>query len=157
MPTFIFVSGYLAVWMAFSLAAALAQWAFHSLALLSPQMASTSPWLAGILLIAAGIFQWTPLKNSCLRHCRTPLSFLLTDWREGQKGAFIMGLKHGAFCTGCCWILMSLLFVAGVMNIWWIGIITVFILLEKMAPKGSWIAKAAGIPILAWGVWLIAT
>ena len=155
-PTFVFVLGYLAIWTAFGLMAAVAQWALHSLTLLSPRMVSTSPWLAGGLLIAAGLFQWTPWKGACLRHCRSPLSFLMTDWREGERGAFMMGLQHGAFCTGCCWVLMALLFVAGVMNIWWVGIISVFVLLEKVAPKGLWIGKIAGVLLTGWGVWLLA-
>src|SRR5436309_2210066 len=154
-PTGIFLSGYLAVWTGFSALAAVAQWMLHAKALLSPMMVSTSPLLGGALLIVAGVFQWTPLKNACLTHCRTPLSFLMTDWREGKCGAFVMGLKHGAFCTGCCWFLMALLFVAGVMNIWWIAIVAGFVLLEKVAPRGLWIGKIAGVCLAAWGVWMI--
>jgi len=155
-PTIFFVLGYLGIWTVFSAAAAVAQWAFHSLSLLSPRMTTTSPWLAGILLIAAGIFQWTPLKQSCLKHCRTPLSFLTMDWREGRYGAFLMGLKHGTFCAGCCWALMALLFVAGVMNMWWVALIAFFVLLEKLAPRGFWIGKIAGLALCAWGFWVIA-
>jgi predicted metal-binding membrane protein len=154
-PTGIFLLGYLVVWTGFSALAALAQWALHGWALLSPMMVSTSPVLGGVLLIEAGIFQWTPLKNACLAHCRTPLDFLMTDWREGWWGAFVMGLKHGTYCTGCCWILMALLFVAGVMNVWWIGIIAVFVLLEKVAPKGLWVGRVAGVILVAWGVWMM--
>jgi predicted metal-binding membrane protein len=154
-PTGIFLFGYLVVWTAFSGLAALSQWILHSTALLSPLMVSTSPILGGLLLMAAGIFQWTPLKNACLTHCRSPLSFLMTDWREGGPGAFIMGLKHGAYCTGCCWFLMALLFVAGVMNIWWIAVISVLVLLEKAAPKGLWVGRIAGGVLAAWGLWMV--
>jgi predicted metal-binding membrane protein len=153
--TAVFAGGYLAVWTAFSGMAALAQWALHARALLSPMMVSTSALLGGLVLIAAGLFQWTPLKQVCLTHCRSPLSFLMTDWREGNVGAFWMGLKHGAFCTGCCWCLMALLFVAGVMNMWWVAIIALFVLLEKIAPRGLWIGRIAGLLLVAWGIWLL--
>ena len=155
-PAGIFLSGYLAVWAVFSLLAALAQWALHGLALLSPMMVSTSPVLGGVLLLAAGVFQWTPLKSACLVHCRSPLGFLMAGWREGKTGAFIMGLRHGAYCTGCCWFLMALLFVAGVMNIWWVAIISALVLVEKIAPKGLWLGRFAGVFLAAWGVWLMA-
>jgi predicted metal-binding membrane protein len=154
-PTGIFLLGYLLVWAAFSAAAAVAQWILHAQALLSPMMVNTSPLLGGIILITAGIFQWTPLKDACLAHCRSPLSFLMTDWREGTWGALAMGLKHGAYCTGCCWILMALLFVAGVMNLWWIALIALFVLVEKIVPRGLFIGKGAGIFLAAWGIWLL--
>jgi predicted metal-binding membrane protein len=150
-PTGVFVLGYVLVWTVFSAMAALAQWILHAKAMLSPTMVSTSPLLGGALLITAGIFQWTPLKNSCLTHCRSPLSFLMTGWREGKRGALRMGLKHGTYCTGCCWFLMALLFVAGVMNIWWIAIISVFVLLEKIAPRGVLVGKIAGGLLAIWG------
>ena len=154
-PTGIFLLGYLVVWTGFSVLAAVAQWILHAKALLSPMMVSTSPMLGGALLLGAGVFQWTPLKNTCLAHCRSPLGFLMTDWREGRWGAFVMGLQHGAYCIGCCWILMALLFVAGVMNMWWIAIIAVFVLLEKVAPKDLFIGKMAGTLLALWGLWLI--
>src|SRR5262245_36406191 len=154
-PTGIFLSGYLVVWAVFSALAAVTQWVLHSTALLSPMMVSTSPLFGGALLIVAGIFQWTPLKNACLTHCRSPLSFLMTDWREGKPGALVMGLKHGAYCTGCCWFLMALLFVAGVMNVWWIAIIAVLVLAEKVAPRGLAVGKIAGVFLAAWGLWMI--
>src|SRR5439155_13903465 len=153
-PTGMFLSGYLVVWTLFSAIAAVAQWILHSTALLSPMMVSTSPLLGGVLLIVAGVFQWTPLKNVCLTHCRSPLSFLMTDWREGKWGAFFMGLKQGAYCTGCCWFLMALLFVAGVMNVWWIAIIALFVLLEKVASRGLALGKLIGVLLAAWGVWM---
>ena len=154
-PTGIFLLGYLAVWTGFSALAAVAQWILHALALLSPMMVSTSPLLGGGLLLVAGVFQWTPLKSACLTHCRSPLSFLMTDWREGTWGAFFMGLKHGAYCAGCCWFLMALLFVAGVMNVWWIAIIALFVLLEKVVPLGLLLGRITGALLAGWGVWMM--
>ncbi|HEX4265299.1 MAG TPA: DUF2182 domain-containing protein [Verrucomicrobiae bacterium] len=153
--TGIFLLGYLTVWTAFSALAAVMQWALHAKALLSPMMVGTSPVLGGALLIAAGIFQWTPLKNKCLSNCCSPLNFLTTGWREDGRGAFVMGLKHGAQCLGCCWFLMLLLFVAGVMNLWWIALITVLVLIEKVARRGLILGKIAGVLFVAWGVWIV--
>ena len=153
--TGIFVLGYLAVWTGFSGLAAIMQWVLHAKALLSPMMVSTSPLLGGGLLAAAGVFQWTKMKNACLTSCCSPLNFVMTAWREGKWGAFRMGLQHGAYCLGCCWVLMLLLFVAGVMNIWWIGVITGLVLIEKLAPRGLWLARVAGALFAAWGLWLI--
>jgi predicted metal-binding membrane protein len=154
--TGVFVLGYLAVWTGFSALAALAQWALHAKALLSPLMVGTSPVLGGALLIAAGVFQWTPLKNACLASCCSPREFLMSRWSEGSRGAFVMGLKHGARCAGCCWFLMLLLFVAGVMNLGWIAIITVLVLIERIAPRGPLLGKIAGALFVVWGVWMIA-
>ena len=154
-PTIAFVAGYVAAWAGFSIAATVAQSALHSAALVSPMGKSTSRILGGVLLIGTGIFQWTPLKNTCLRRCRSPLGFILTEWREGVGGAFQMGLRHGVFCIGCCWLLMALLFVAGVMNLWWIATIAAAVLLEKVAPGGLWIARFSGIVLLAWGGWVL--
>jgi predicted metal-binding membrane protein len=154
-PTGLFLLGYLVVWSAFSLAAAVAQWALHGASLLSPMMKSSSPMLAGALLIVAGIFQLTPWKHACLNHCRSPLQFLLHDWREGSGGAMAMGIKHGAFCAGCCWMLMALLFVAGVMNMVWVAAITLLVLLEKVAPRHWHLDNAVGAILVAWGVWVI--
>jgi predicted metal-binding membrane protein len=153
----IFVLGYLLAWTGFSALAAVAQWSLHGAALLSPMMVSTSRFLGGGLLITAGVFQWTTIKYACLAHCRSPLSFLMTDWREGRAGALWMGLKHGAYCTGCCWFLMALLFVAGVMNLWWIAAISVLVLVEKIARQGIWIGKVAGVLLIVWGVWMLLT
>ena len=154
--TGVFLLGYLIVWIGFSALAAVAQWFLHARALLSPMMVSTSPLLAGALLLFAGVFQWTHFKNMCLSQCRSPLSFLMADWREGRLGALVMGLKHGAFCTGCCWILMVLLFVAGVMNMWLVAIISILVLLEKVIPKGTWFSRAAGVFLALWGVGMMA-
>jgi predicted metal-binding membrane protein len=143
-PTAVFLAGYLLVWAGFSAVATLAQWGLHTAALLSPMMMSTSPVLGGILLIAAGLFQWTPLKYACLSRCRSPLGFLMTEWRDGTRGALHMGLKHGAYCIGCCWMLMALLFVAGVMNILWVAAIAAFVLVEKVVPRGERVGRVAG-------------
>jgi len=155
-PVTIFVAGYVVVWTGFSLVAAAAQWFLHRKALLSPAMASQSAIFAGLLLLAAGIFQFTPLKHTCLRQCRAPLEFIMTRWREGAGGAFRMGLEHGLFCAGCCWALMGLLFVAGVMNILWIAALSVLVGLEKLLPRGGfWLSSATGAILTLWGAWLI--
>jgi predicted metal-binding membrane protein len=152
-----FVLGYLTAWTGFSIAATLAQEVLHSAAVVSSMGIGTSRTFGGIVLIATGIFQWTPLKTACLRHCRSPIGFLLTEWRDGDRGAFQMGLHLGAYCVGCCWLLMALLFIAGVMNLWWIAAITAFVLLEKIAPAGLWIARTSGILLLVWGAWMLTT
>jgi predicted metal-binding membrane protein len=154
-PTSVFLVGYLVVWAAFSVLATGAQWGLHAVSLLSPMMVSTSPVLGGTLLLIAGIYQWTPLKHACLSKCRSPLGFVLNEWREGRRGAFLMGLKHGSYCTGCCWALMALLFVAGVMNLLWVAAIAGFILLEKMGPAGQRVGQAAGALMLAGGIVLL--
>ena len=151
-PTSVFLLGYLVVWAAFSILATAAQWGLHAASLLSPMMVSTTPILGGILLLVAGIYQWTPLKHACLSKCRSPLGFVLNEWREDKWGAFLMGLKHGTYCTGCCWPLMALLFVAGVMNLLWVAAIAGFILLEKMAPAGQRMGQAAGALMITGGV-----
>jgi predicted metal-binding membrane protein len=150
-----FAGGYLAVWTAFSGIAALAQWGLHRAAILSPEMTAAVPLFSGTLLIAAGIYQWLPLKYACLSHCRSPLAFLARHWRTGLGGSFRMGLLHGAFCLGCCWALMALLFVGGVMNLLWVGILTAFVLVEKLAPHGLLVGRAAGVILAAWGLWVI--
>lgn len=143
-PTAVFLVGYLLVWTGFSVLAMLAQWGLHSAALLSPMLVSTSPLLGGLVLLAAGLWQWTPLKYTCLTRCRSPLGFLMTDWREGHRGALIMGLRHGMYCVGCCWSLMALLFVAGVMNLLWVATIAAFVLVEKVVPRGDLVGRVAG-------------
>lgn len=150
-----FVLGYLASWTGFSLLAALAQFGLHEAALISPMMVSTSPILGGAILIAAGVFQWTPWKYACLNHCRSPLGFLMTEWRNGAGGAFVMGLRHGTYCVGCCWLLMAVLFVTGVMNILWVALIAAFVLIEKLAPSGEWVGRVAGILLAGYGVWMV--
>ena len=148
--------GYLIVWVGFSACAALAQWGLHRAAMLSPAMAASSPRLAGAILIAAGAYQLTPFKGACLTHCRSPLGFLMTNWRDGTMGALRMGLGHGVYCLGCCWALMSVLFVVGVMNLVWVAALTVFVLAEKIAPAGALIARAAGAMMIVVGVIFVA-
>ncbi len=156
-PTAIFVSAYVLVWCGFSLLATVANWALHHGGLMSSMMGSAVPSVGGLLLIAAGVFQWTPLKHACLWRCRTPIGFLMTEWREGYDGALIMGIRHGSFCLICCWALMALLFVLGVMNIVWIAALTVFVLLEKIGPRTSWISRVSGAFLVVWGLLLIGT
>ncbi len=153
-PTGIFLSGYLLVWAGYSAIATFAQWALHSAALLSPMMVTTSTRLGGGLLIVAGLFQFTPLKSLCLSRCRSTLGFLTAEWREGLRGALIMGVKHGGYCVTCCWSLMALLFVAGVMNLLWVVAIAVFVLLEKLTPSGKLLSRAAGVVFIAAGFWM---
>ncbi|HEX2219372.1 MAG TPA: DUF2182 domain-containing protein [Gemmatimonadales bacterium] len=155
-PSAAFAAGYLLVWTAFSAAAALTQWGLHEAALLSPAMASTSPVLGGLLLVVAGVYQWLPAKAACLHHCRSPVGFLGTEWREGTTGALVMGLRHGLYCMGCCWALMLLLFVAGVMNLLWVAAIAALVLVEKVTRAGPWIGRVAGIVLVLWGARLLA-
>lgn len=155
-PAGIFLAGYLAIWTAYSAVATLAQWGLHTAALLSPAMAATGPVLNGCLLIAAGMFQWTPLKHRCLKGCRSPLSFLMSEWRDGKAGAFIMGLRHGSYCVGCCWALMALLFVAGVMNLLWVAAIALFAIAEKSLSRGELLSHVAGLALVAAGIGLMA-
>ena len=150
-PTSIFVLGYLVVWGLFGLVAAVVQVALHARALLSPDMSAAGPLFAGALLIAAGIFQWTPLKHACLSACRSPLSFLMSRWREGRAGSFLVGLQHGLYCLGCCWALMALLFAAGVMNLVWVAGLAIIVMVEKVAPRGDMLARLAGVGLLLAG------
>ena len=149
-PTAVFAGGYTAVWTAFSVVATLLQWLLHRAGLLSPMMVTSSAVLGGAVLIAAGLYQWTPLKSSCLRHCQSPLQFITHHWREGIGGAFRMGAEHGLYCLGCCWFPMCLLFVGGVMNLLWIAGLALFVLLEKLAPN-RWVPATSGALLVVWG------
>ncbi len=153
--TWLFLLGYLVTWAGFSAVATLAQWGLHSAALLTPMISSASPVLGGVLLIAAGIYQLTPLKDACLSHCRTPMGFLMTEWRDGKLGPLVMGMRHGLYCVGCCWLLMALLFVGGVMNLVWVALMAAYILIEKVTPARLWVNRIAGIAVILWGVWLL--
>ena len=151
----ILVVGYLMVWAGFSGLASIAQWQLHNAALVSSMMVSTSSTLGGILLLSAGVFQFTPLKRGCLMRCRSPLSFLMSEWRDGRWGTLVMGMKHGVYCAGCCAVLMTLLFVAGVMNLLWVATIAAFILVEKVAPRGKTIGHVAGAGLIVAGIALM--
>lgn len=154
-PVAVFLLGYLAAWLGFSAGAGALQWALHAAAVVSPMTMRATPTVAGLLLLGAGIYQWTPLKRACLRHCRSPLHFFSTEWREGSRGALIMGFRHGAWCVGCCSALMLLLFVAGVMNLAWVGIIAAFVLIERAAPAGALVGRIAGGLLVLWGAWVL--
>lgn len=153
-PTTAFATGYFIIWTLFSLAATLLQWLLNEMALLSPMMVSTSPLLGGGLLIAAGLYQMTPLKQACLKHCRSPMHFVMTNWRNGVRGAVRMGIDHGVFCLGCCWVLMGLLFFGGVMNLVWIASIAIFVLIEKLASFGEQGGKVCGGAMIVLGIFV---
>jgi len=150
--TSLFVLGYALVWTSFAALAVGFQYALSQAALLSPSMATTNRAVAGAILVGAGIYQWTPLKQACLRWCRSPLDFLLRNWRPGREGALRLGLLHGVYCLGCCWAAMLLLFVGGVMNLAWVAGLTLFVLVEKTAPSGGWLSRLAGTALALWGL-----
>jgi predicted metal-binding membrane protein len=151
-PTFVFVAGYLTIWFLFSVAATAAQSGLDQLALLSPAMVSASPVLGGGLLIGAGVYELTPYKHACLAHCRAPAHFISRNWRGGFAGAFHMGLGLGTYCLGCCWILMGLLFVGGLMNLFWVAAIAAFILLEKTIPLAETGGRVVGAAMIVVGL-----
>ena len=151
----IFTITYLFIWALFSIVATLAQWALTEAALVSPMMVGTSKWLTIVLLAACGIYQLTPLKQACLGKCRSPLGFLMTSWHPGDLGALRMGLSHGAYCLGCCWLLMGLLFVGGVMNLLWVALIAILVLGEKVLPRGDLFGKFGGGAMLAVAAYMI--
>src|SRR5579883_2075663 len=140
----LFVLGYLAVWSGFAAAATALQWLLDTAGLLSPAMALGNAVMAGGVLVAAGLYQWTPLKAACLRHCRSPLDFLLFHWRDGAFGMLASGARHGLFCLGCCWMLMALLFVGGVMSLAWVGTLALLVLIEKTLPWGGRMSRITG-------------
>jgi predicted metal-binding membrane protein len=147
----LFTLGYVMTWVGFSLVAALLQWGLDSAGVLSDAMAAKSAAVAGSVLIAAGVYQWTPLKQACLRHCRSPLAFLLHHWRKGAWGAVTNGMHHRFFCLGCCWMLMVLLFIGGLMNLLWIGALALLVLIEKTLPWGGRTSRVTGAALVAWG------
>jgi predicted metal-binding membrane protein len=151
-----FLAGYLLLWLGFSILAVGLQAALETAALLNPMgMALSSGWLAGGVLITAGLYQFTPLKGACLAHCRSPAHWLSRNYRPGRLGALRMGLSHGAFCVGCCWMLMLILFVVGIMNLVWVAALTLLVAAEKLLPRGQWIARGGGVALIAWGVTLL--
>jgi predicted metal-binding membrane protein len=152
--TSLFGSAYFVVWVGFAAVATLGNWALHSGGLMTSMMGNALPLWGAAILIAAGLYQLTPLKLACLNKCRNPLAFLMSEWREGRLGAFVMGLRHGAYCLLCCWALMALLFVLGVMNLAWIAFLAAFVLVEKLASSGPWLSRVSGLLLLGWGAWM---
>jgi len=154
-PTAWFVLGYLLAWSVFSIAAAAVQWGLQHAGLLNAMGESLSRTLSGILFLAAGAYQWTPLKDVCLSRCRSPEGFVLTEWRDGHAGAVVMGLRHGLFCVGCCGALMLLLFAVAVMNLLWVAVLTLLVMAEKLLPPGRAVRHAIGGMLSAIGLWLL--
>lgn len=151
----VFAAGYLLVWTGFGLAATAVQWWLDQVGLLSAAMAFDSRPVTAALLLAAGLYQLTPIKQACLRHCRSPLSFLAQHWQDGCGGTLAMGVGHGFYCVGCCWALMALLFAGGVMNLLWIVGLTLWVFIEKAAPGGRWLGNAMGVVLMAAAVTLL--
>jgi len=152
--TLYFTLGYLLAWLVYSLLATLIQWWLHHLMILSPMMISINTGFSSAVLIFAGLYQWSPFKQKCLQLCRSPFSFISSHWREGIVGAIRLGLSHGQYCLGCCWLLMALLFVTGVMNITWIFILSMIVIVEKLLPKGEIISKTLGLLLIGYGCYL---
>jgi predicted metal-binding membrane protein len=152
-----FAAGYLLAWAAFALIATSSQWALERAALLTPMMQTASNVLSGCVLIVAGLYQWTPVKDACLSYCQAPLAFIMCHggFRPEVSAALALGFRHGLYCVGCCWALMALLFVNGVMNLFWIAALAILVLLEKLIPFGRIIARLAGLAFIAGGVWLL--
>lgn len=152
--TAVFATGYLVAWVSLALLAAAAQWALHNGAFVSAMGVATKP-VAGAFLVGAGAFQFTKLKRACLGQCRTPMGFLMTQWRDGRRGALVMGVRHGVYCVACCWALMALLFVLGVMNLAWVAVLAAIVLIEKAAPRADLLTPILGATLITWGTWLI--
>ncbi len=152
-----FAGGYLLMWIVFSLIATFAQWIVERAGGLDTAMAATTSTVGGVTLIAAGLYQWSPVKDACLRQCQSPLQFIQQHggFRSDARGSLALGVRHGAYCVGCCWALMALLFVVGIMNVLWIALIMIFVLAEKIVPAGRLIARTAGSAFLIAGVWLV--
>ena len=150
-PTGAFAAGYLLIWLGFSILAATLHWMLQSSGIIS-EMGSRSQWLSTGVLIAAGAYQFSPVKTACLSHCRSPAVFLSRHWRPHAVGALRLGILHGAYCAGCCWMLMALLFVGGVMNLVWIAALSLLVLIEKIMPPGRWVGRGAGLVLIGWGI-----
>ncbi|MCU0790524.1 MAG: DUF2182 domain-containing protein [Nitratireductor sp.] len=156
LATWFFLAGYLSIWAFFSLVATALQWALEKVGIVTGMMQIGTPVVAGTVLVAAGLYQLTPVKQACLKHCQHPVMFVMHHWRPGRHGAFSMGLRHGAYCVGCCWLLMALLFVGGVMNLLWIAGIAIYVGLEKLAGRWRLLPNAAAVVLAGSGLWLIA-
>ena len=154
-PTWVFLSSYILVWIGFSLFAAILHLYLKNNFFLSEESRIINPIAGGIILMAAGFYQFTPIKHACVKNCQSPLGFVMEKWREGRKGAFWMGLQHGGYCVGCCWVLMLLLFFAGIMNLIWIAAISIFIFLEKIIVRGRFLGYFSGSFLLIWGLYIL--
>jgi predicted metal-binding membrane protein len=151
-PTWIFLAGYLAVWSLFGVGAYLLSLAVPAVDMMAPGLRAYSPLVGGVVLILAGLYQWSPLKGACLHHCRSPLGFVLHSWRSGYGGGFLMGFTHGAYCVGCCWGLMVVLFAVGLMNLGWMVLLAAVIFAEKLFRQGPLIGKVAGLGLILFGL-----
>lgn len=150
-----YFAGYLVTWCVVGVAYALAHWGLQQAGLITADMRLANGALAGSLLVAAGAYQWSPAKAGCVARCRSPLGFMINDWREGAGGAFVMGLRYAAWCVGCCWLVMTVLFVAGAMSFAWAAAISVYVLAERLLPLGRTFDRSVGAGLVAWGAWLI--
>jgi predicted metal-binding membrane protein len=153
----IFTLGYLLAWALFSLVAVMLQWWLEQSGRLSMHMELVDPLWVGMLLIAAGAWQLSPMKYACLQHCRSPIDFLIRHRRSGTLGALRMGMHHGLYCLGCCWMLMALLFAGGVMNLYWIVGLAAFVFIEKVLVPGRMFGQIIGVGLLLWGLWVLFT
>ncbi|TLU67414.1 DUF2182 domain-containing protein [Thalassotalea litorea] len=151
-PTLFFVLGYIIAWSLYSLLVTFLQYWFHHLALLTPMMDSANAYFSAAILIIAGVYQFTPWKQQCLKFCRSPLAVISKGWKQGLRGGLNLGFTHGSYCVGCCWFLMAILFVTGVMNLQWILILTLLVLIEKIAPKGEQFSKFIGVLLTGYGI-----
>ncbi|MEP7281453.1 MAG: DUF2182 domain-containing protein [Rubrivivax sp.] len=151
-----YVAGYATCWIAFAAPAALLQWSLTQALLLDPMARSTSTMLSSAILLAAGVYQWLPLKSACLSRCRTPLAFFMAEWRDGRSGAFWLGVRHGGYCVGCCWALMAVMFVVGAMSLAWMGFIMLLVLSEKLIPAVWHFDRALGAILVVAGLWIAA-
>jgi predicted metal-binding membrane protein len=156
-PTWVFLAGYLTVWSLFGVGAYLVSLVVPAVGMAAPGLRTHIPLAGGIVLVLAGLYQWSPLKGVCLRHCRSPLGFLLHSWRDGYPGAFLMGFTHGAYCAGCCWGLMVVLFAVGLMNLGWMLLLAAIIFAEKIFRHGPLIGRVAGLGLVLFGLITLAT
>lgn len=153
--TWIFIVGYLVAWFGFSVLAASLQWGLQQALILDAVTGKAGPIFGAVILMLVGLFQWSSLKTACLSLCRSPLSFLMTRWRSGRTGALAMGLEHGLYCIGCCWALMLLMFVGGVMSLTWMALLGLYMLAEKTLPGGRWLARSAGVLLMLGGFYTL--
>lgn len=151
-----FILGFLAIWFGFGALAALLQWLLHNQALLTPAASTASAELTAALFVLAGVYQWTPLKASCVSKCRSPMAFFMAHWETGDRGFFNMGLRMGKYCLGCCWAMMLLMFAAGTMNIVWMGLLTLYMYAEKNWIRWLWFDRASGLLLVCVGVGILA-